>query len=85
MRSLVNLIGGGPGRAAVSAAAIVTIGFLIDGRADTLLRALFVTAVWGSATFLAFLTLLFLAAALDPDVDAVVVKAAPESEDADHG
>ena len=83
MRSFLTLIAGGPGRVAVSAAGIVTCGFILDGRGDALLRAVFVTAVWGSAFVLAFLTLCVLAAACGIDVEGAVAK--PQPKEADHG
>ena len=83
MRPLLTLICGGPGRAAVSALGIVVCGFMIDGRGDALLRAVFVTVVFGGAFFLAFLSLCFLAAACGLDVEGAVAK--PQPKEADHG
>jgi len=83
MRTVLTLIAGGPERVAITTVGIAVTGFLASGHADALLRGLFVTTVFATASLLIGLSLCFLAAAMGLDVEGAVAK--PSSKEADHG
>lgn len=78
MRALATLIAGGSTRVAITTTGIVALGFLASGHGDALLRGLFVTTVFASASMLIGLSLCFLAAAMGLDAEGAVAKPSPK-------
>ncbi|MCJ2048800.1 hypothetical protein [Methylobacterium sp. J-070] len=84
MRALLSLTCGAPGRLAISAAALTTLGFLVWGRLDALLVAAFYTVIWGCAFGLLFLALAILGAATNT-VDEYFAPATRKPKEDPHG
>lgn len=63
MRALLNLIAGGPGRVAITAAAVVIITFVLAGAGWDLARAAWTTTLFAAGFTFAFAVLAMVAAA----------------------
>ena len=63
MRALLTLIAGGPGRVAITAAAVVVIAFVLAGAGWDLARAAWVTTLFAAGFTFAFAALAMIGAA----------------------